>query len=233
MQDAIVAIEDARFYDHNGIDVRGTFRALIANTQAGAVTQGGSTITQQYVKNVLAATARPRRRREAATEDSVTRKLRELRYALGLEEEWSKKRILEGYLNIAYFGSQAYGIEVAAQRYFSVPAAELDAGQAATLAGHREVPVALRPAGQPEGERGAPQLRAAADGRREHDQPATGRQVRQAAAEEDPEAQRPHPRGAWSRRRRSSATTSRSRSSATPRTAPPAPTVAGCSTAVA
>ena len=135
MQDAIVAIEDARFYDHNGIDVRGTFRALIANTQAGAVTQGGSTITQQYVKNVLAATADSREEKEAATADTVTRKLRELRYALGLEEEWSKKRILEGYLNIAYFGSQAYGIEVAAQRYFSVPAAKLDAGQAATLAG--------------------------------------------------------------------------------------------------
>ena len=135
MRDAIVATEDARFYEHNGIDVRGTLRALVANTQAGAVTQGGSTITQQYVKNVLAATADTRAEREAATEDSVTRKLRELRYALGLEEEWSKKRILEGYLNIAYFGSQAYGIEVAAQRYFSIPASELNAGQAATLAG--------------------------------------------------------------------------------------------------
>jgi membrane peptidoglycan carboxypeptidase len=135
MRDAIVAIEDARFYDHNGIDVRGTFRALIANTQAGQVTQGGSTITQQYVKNVLAATADSREEKAAATADTLTRKLRELRYALGLEEEWSKKRILEGYLNIAYFGSQAYGIEVAAQRYFSVPAAELNAGQAATLAG--------------------------------------------------------------------------------------------------
>jgi membrane peptidoglycan carboxypeptidase len=135
MQDAIVAIEDARFYEHNGIDVRGTLRALIANTRAGAVTQGGSTITQQYVKNVLAATADTREERKAASEDSVTRKLRELRYALGLEEEWSKKRILEGYLNIAYFGSQAYGIEVAAKRYFSIPADQLNAGQAATLAG--------------------------------------------------------------------------------------------------
>ncbi|MEO8107692.1 MAG: transglycosylase domain-containing protein [Actinomycetes bacterium] len=135
MRDAIVAIEDARFYEHNGIDVRGTFRALVANTQAGTVTQGGSTITQQYVKNVLADTADTREEREAATADTVTRKLRELRYALGLEEKWSKRRILEGYLNIAYFGSQAYGIEVASQRYFSVPASDLDAGQAATLAG--------------------------------------------------------------------------------------------------
>ncbi|MCZ3389036.1 MAG: penicillin-binding protein [Actinomycetia bacterium] len=135
MQDAIVAIEDARFYEHNGIDLRGTLRALIANTQAGEVTQGGSTITQQYVKNVLAATADTPEEKAAATEDSVTRKIRELRYALGLEEQWSKKRILEGYLNIAYFGSQAYGVEVAARRYFSIPASELNAGQAATLAG--------------------------------------------------------------------------------------------------
>ncbi|MCZ3386965.1 MAG: penicillin-binding protein, partial [Actinomycetia bacterium] len=150
MQDAIVAIEDARFYEHNGIDVRGTLRALVANTQAGEVTQGGSTITQQYVKNVLAATADTREEKEAATEDSVTRKLRELRYALGLEEEWSKKRILEGYLNIAYFGSQAYGVEVAAQRYFSVPAARLDAGQAATLAGIVKFPSLYDPLMNPE-----------------------------------------------------------------------------------
>ena len=135
MQDAIVAVEDARFYEHNGIDLRGTLRALIANTQAGEVTQGGSTITQQYVKNVLAATADTKEEKAAAIEDSVTRKIRELRYALGLEQQWSKKRILEGYLNIAFFGSQAYGVEVAAQRYFSVPASELNAGQAATLAG--------------------------------------------------------------------------------------------------
>jgi membrane peptidoglycan carboxypeptidase len=135
MQDAIVATEDARFYEHNGVDLRGTFRALVANTQAGSVTQGGSTITQQYVKNVLAATAATKEEQQQATEDSLSRKIRELRYALGLEETWSKRRILEGYLNIAYFGSQAYGVEVASHRYFSVPAAELDAGQAATLAG--------------------------------------------------------------------------------------------------
>ena len=135
MQAAIVATEDARFYEHNGIDLRGTFRALVANTQAGSVTQGGSTITQQYVKNVLAASATTKAEREEATEDSLSRKLRELRYALGLEETWSKKRILEGYLNIAYYGSQAYGVEVASHRYFSVSAKDLDAGQAATLAG--------------------------------------------------------------------------------------------------
>ncbi len=145
MRDAIVATEDARFYEHNGIDLRGTMRALLANTQAGSVTQGGSTITQQYVKNVLAATASTKEEREAATADTVARKLRELRYALGLEEEWSKQRILEGYLNIAYFGSQAYGVEVASQRYFSTSAAKLNAGQAATLAGIVKFPTLYDP----------------------------------------------------------------------------------------
>ncbi len=149
MQDAIVATEDARFYDHNGIDLRGTFRAFVANTQAGEVTQGGSTITQQYVKNVLADTAATKIEREEALEDSLSRKLQELRYALSLEEQWSKRRILEGYLNIAYFGSQAYGVEVAAQRYFSVSAADLNAGQAATLAGIVKYPSLYDPLENP------------------------------------------------------------------------------------
>ncbi len=135
MQDAIVAIEDARFYQHNGIDLQGTVRALVANTQAGGVTQGGSTITQQYVKNVLLDTAKTKAEREAAAEDSISRKIRELRYALGLEQQWSKQKILEGYLNIAYFGSQAYGVEVASRRYFSKPASKLNPGEAATIAG--------------------------------------------------------------------------------------------------
>jgi len=145
MQDAIVAIEDQRFYEHNGIDVRGTVRAVLANSQAGGVTQGGSTLTQQYVKNVLQSTAQNKADREAAAEDSVSRKIRELRYALGLEERWTKERILEGYLNIAYFGSQAYGVEVAAQRYFSKPASKLNAGEAATIAGIVKYPTLYDP----------------------------------------------------------------------------------------
>src|SRR5262249_30126118 len=127
--------EDARFYEHNGIDLQGTIRAMLANTQAGGVTQGGSTITQQYVKNILIATARTKAQREAASEDSFSRKIREARYALALEQRWSKQKILEGYLNIAYFGSQAYGVEVAARRYFSKPASKLNPGEAATIAG--------------------------------------------------------------------------------------------------
>ena len=153
MKDAIVAIEDARFYEHNGIDLQGTARALIANSQAGGVTQGGSTITQQYVKNILLASARTKAEREAAAEDSVGRKIRELRYALGLEEQWSKEQILEGYLNIAYFGSQAYGVEVAARRYFSKPAAELNAGEAATLAGIVKFPSLYDPLSNPQDSR--------------------------------------------------------------------------------
>ena len=145
MQDAIVAIEDSRFYEHSGVDLRGTIRALLANSQAGAVTQGGSTLTQQYVKNVLQTSANTKAERLAAAEDTVSRKIRELRYALGLEQRWSKKRILEGYLNIAYFGSQSYGVEVAAQRYFSKPAAKLNAGEAATIAGIVKFPSAYDP----------------------------------------------------------------------------------------
>ena len=145
MQDAIVAIEDARFYDHNGIDVRGTLRALVANTQAGAVTQGGSTITQQYVKNVLAATADTREEKEAATEDSVTRKLRELRYALGLEEEWSKKRILEGYLNIAYFGVAGLWHRGRRPALLLHPGLRAQRRSGRDAGRDRQVPVALRP----------------------------------------------------------------------------------------
>ena len=194
MQDAIVAIEDARFYEHNGIDVRGTFRALIANTQAGEVTQGGSTITQQYVKNVLAATATTKAEREAATEDSIGRKIRELRYALGLEERWSKRRILEGYLNIAYYGSQAYGIEVASQRYFSIPASELNPGQAATLAGIVKYPSLYDPLVNPDEseERRDFVLQRMADENMISQKQADKYQKR--PLEEDAGPQRPHPR---------------------------------------
>ena len=145
MQDAIVAIEDQRFYEHNGVDVRGTVRAVLANSQAGAVTQGGSTLTQQYVKNVLQATAKNKEEREAAAEDSVSRQDSGATLRLGLEERWSKEQILEGYLNIAYFGSQAYGVEVAAQRYFSKPASKLNAGEAATIAGIVKYPTPYDP----------------------------------------------------------------------------------------
>lgn len=149
MQRAIVAIEDSRFYEHNGVDVRGTLRALVANSRAGGVTQGGSTLTQQYVKNVLVATATTKAARDAASADTVARKLQEARYALGLEQRWSKEQILEGYLNIAYFGAGAYGIEAAAQRYFGRSAKRLTLGQAATLAGIVRAPSSYDPIAYP------------------------------------------------------------------------------------
>lgn len=135
MREAIVAVEDARFYQHNGIDVQGTLRALVINSRSGSVTQGGSTLTQQYVKNVLQLTAQTKEEREAATAQTLSRKIREMRLALGLEQQWSKDQILEGYLNIAYFGAGAYGVEAAARRYFSTNADNLTLAQAATLAG--------------------------------------------------------------------------------------------------
>lgn len=134
LQQAVVAIEDQRFLNHSGIDLKGTLRAAIS-TGTGSQVQGGSTITQQYVKQLLVAAAKTPEERKAATEQSVTRKLKEARYALSLETQLSKSQILEGYLNIAYFGAGAYGAEAAARRYFSVPSSELTLTQAATLAG--------------------------------------------------------------------------------------------------
>ena len=121
MRQAILAIEDHRFYEHGPLDAQGTLRALIANFAAGGVTQGGSTITQQYVKMVQIEEAKKRGDQaaiEAAQDGTYQRKIRELRYAISVEKALSKDEILERYLNIAYFGDGAYGIEVAAQHYF-------------------------------------------------------------------------------------------------------------------
>ncbi|GAA2013425.1 transglycosylase domain-containing protein [Nocardiopsis rhodophaea] len=133
MQKAIIAIEDSHFYEHGGIDLVGTFRAAL-RTLSGS-TQGGSSLTQQYVKNVLVESATSQAEQEEATETSISRKVRELRYAVALEQRVSKDEILEGYLNIAYFGDGAYGVESAAQHYFGVSADELKLEQAAALAG--------------------------------------------------------------------------------------------------
>lgn len=180
MRKAIVAIEDSRFYSHGGLDLKGTLRALVNDTSGDEGRQGGSTLTQQYVKNVLveqagqqvwAATRQvktakaelaamskgsDKKHKTAATNKlnaakkrlhnaqdaenkahapTVARKLRELRYAINVEKKYSKNTILERYLNIAYFGDGAYGIEAAAEHYFGVHANKLDLKQAATLAG--------------------------------------------------------------------------------------------------
>ncbi|MGA0856853.1 MAG: transglycosylase domain-containing protein [Candidatus Nanopelagicales bacterium] len=150
MQQAIVAIEDSRFYDHQGFDLRGTLRAFFTNLVSGDV-QGGSTITQQYVKNLLMASAKSDEEIAAATERSYSRKLQELRYSLAIERTMTKQQILAGYLNIAYFGSGAYGVEAASRRYFSKSASELTLAEASLLAGLVQQPYSYDPLRNPEG----------------------------------------------------------------------------------
>src|SRR5690349_21736297 len=150
MRMAIVSIEDSRFYEHGALDIRGTFRAFVTNQAAGGVSQGGSTITQQLVKLTLLSAAKTAEEREAATDDSYARKLRELRYAIALEKEHSKDWILERYLNTAYFGDGAYGIQAAAKHYFSKDAKDLDLREASLLAGLVKNPVGFDPTTYPE-----------------------------------------------------------------------------------
>jgi membrane peptidoglycan carboxypeptidase len=139
MRSAILAIEDSRFYQHAALDVKGTVRAAVEDMRGGNV-QGGSTIAQQYVKNVLILTAKTKAQAEAAASDTIGRKIRELRYAVAVEHEMTKNELLAAYLNIAYFGQQAYGVQVAAERYFNTTAARLTLPQAALLAGIVENP---------------------------------------------------------------------------------------------
>ncbi|MFE1577542.1 transglycosylase domain-containing protein [Streptomyces fradiae] len=136
MQKAIVAVEDSRFYEHGAVDLKGVLRAVNRNAQEGGVAQGASTLTQQYVKNVFVEQAGDDRDKFAqATQQTLGRKIQELKYAIQVEKELGKKKILENYLNITFFGQQAYGIEAASQRYFSKHAKDLELGEAAMLAG--------------------------------------------------------------------------------------------------
>lgn len=134
LRDAVVAIEDRRFWDHAGIDVPAIGRALAANVEAGEVEQGGSTITQQYVKRTITGAA-----------VTAERKLEEAALALQLERELTKQEILERYLNTVYFGAGAYGVAAAARTYFDVEPAALTLDQAALLAGLIRSPSALDP----------------------------------------------------------------------------------------
>ena len=144
MLQAIVAIEDNRFWQEGALDVKGTLRALINDLQHKAV-QGGSSITQQYVKNMLILSAPNLQQAQAAYQDTLSRKLHELRLAVSVAHQQSKEQILSGYLNDAYFGNLAYGIEVAAETYFSTSAAKLTLPQAALLAGMVENPTGYDP----------------------------------------------------------------------------------------
>ena len=150
MQSALIDIEDHRYYQHGAIDLEGTLRALTKNASAGATTQGGSTLTQQYVKNVFIyeADGNPSKLAEA-TRQTTGRKIQELRYAIKLEEELSKQQILDDYLNITYFGEGAYGVEAAAELYFSVHASQLTLTQAALLAGLEQSPSEYDPTVNP------------------------------------------------------------------------------------
>ncbi|MFI5487324.1 MULTISPECIES: transglycosylase domain-containing protein [Micromonospora] len=136
MRQAIVAAEDARFHQHSGVDLRGVARAFTVNQGSGETRQGASTLTMQYVRNVLSSDPRlSEAQRAAATEITTARKIQEMRYALALERELSKDQILARYLNIAYFGAGAYGVAAASKRYFSKAPADLTLGEAALLAG--------------------------------------------------------------------------------------------------
>jgi len=142
MKHAIVAAEDKRFYEHHGVDVRGMLRAVWADiTHHGAV-QGGSTITQQFVKNAY-----------LTGEKTIGRKLVEAALAWQLERKWTKDQILSAYLNTVYFGNQAYGVEQASRIYFHHSAARLQPAEAALLAGIPEDPSLYDPVAHPEAAR--------------------------------------------------------------------------------
>ncbi|HEX3224982.1 MAG TPA: PBP1A family penicillin-binding protein [Gaiellaceae bacterium] len=139
VKQAIVATEDKRFYEHRGIDIRGMGRALWADIRHKGTVQGGSTITQQFVKNQLTGSAR-----------SVTRKLKEAALAWQLEQQWPKDKILTAYLNTIYFGNGAYGIERAARTYFGHNALKLTLPESALLAGIPEDPSLYDPVAHPQ-----------------------------------------------------------------------------------
>ncbi len=136
---AILDVEDDRFYEHDGFDLKSTARAVFTNADAGSIRQGGSTITQQLVKNTL-----------LNAERSVDRKVKEAVLATRLEKELTKDQILERYLNLVYFGNGAYGVGAAAETYFNVPLAQMGPGQAALLAGLIRNPFANDPFRNPE-----------------------------------------------------------------------------------
>ena len=146
VRQAMIAAEDARFYQHRGVDGKGIVRAFVANQRSGAVEQGASTLTMQYVRMALRDSARTPAEMAAATAQNTGRKLREARLAMQLEKRMSKDEVLERYLNSAYFGHRAYGIFAAAQVFFSKSPATLTLAEAATLAGLVKAPSAYDPA---------------------------------------------------------------------------------------
>ncbi len=141
-KNAVVAIEDQRFYEHPGVDLQGLARAAWADLQSGSAGQGASTIEMQYVRNVYLNFAK-----------TANRKIQEAALALQLSSQWSKRRILAAYLNTVYFGEGSYGIEAAARHYFGVHASRLSVAQASLLAGLIQSPSGLDPRRNPAGAR--------------------------------------------------------------------------------
>ncbi|MFC6712606.1 transglycosylase domain-containing protein [Branchiibius cervicis] len=156
MQKAQIAIEDERFYQHGGVDPRGLLRAVASNQLSSSGVQGASTLTQQYVKVALQdealSSGDPSAAQQQVTQTGMAgyvRKLQQLKYAISLEQKYTKDQILDGYLNLVYYGDQVYGIEAAAQHYFSVPASQLTVAESALLAGVVNQPGTTDPVNNP------------------------------------------------------------------------------------
>jgi len=134
VKNAFIAVEDKRFYNHNGIDYKGLFRALINNIKTSSFKQGGSSISQQLIKNT-----------HLSSEKTLKRKLVEIKLTLDLESRFSKDEILEKYLNTIYFGENCFGIEVASRKYFNKSPNELTVSEGALLAGVIKAPTIYSP----------------------------------------------------------------------------------------
>ncbi|MFJ8625932.1 transglycosylase domain-containing protein [Kitasatospora sp. NPDC093550] len=151
MRHAQVDIEDARFYEHGAVDLKGVLRAISKNAESGTASQGASTLTQQYVKNVNVEKAGDDQAAVLeAQRKTLGRKIQELKVAIKLEEDLTKDQILTNYLNITFYGHQAYGVEAASQRYFSKSNKDLTIAEAATLAGMVQNPSSYDPVRYPD-----------------------------------------------------------------------------------
>ncbi|HAY42259.1 MAG TPA: penicillin-binding protein [Micrococcaceae bacterium] len=151
MRKAIVSVEDERFYEHNGIDPKGIARAVVGNLTSSS-RSGASTLTQQYVNNLLVNNQILTGSKESTVsgQKEYSDKIRELKYAVAIEKEMSKDEILEGYLNLVLFSGREYGVQAAAQRFFSVDAKDLNLQQSAMLAGMVQLPNVYNPINNPE-----------------------------------------------------------------------------------
>jgi membrane peptidoglycan carboxypeptidase len=150
-KDALISTEDAHFYTNHGIDLMGTARVALKNVISNSGQSGASGITQQLVKNLLLLNSTNKEAQAAAADRTLNTKVQELKYAVGLENKYSKDQILEMYINTVYFGNGAYGISAAAKTYFNTTADKLTLEQAATLAGVINNPTIYDPITQPQG----------------------------------------------------------------------------------